>query len=204
MLFYNAPMPAPNPRRVRIFLAEKGVEVPMTDVSIMTGGLRTPEFTAVNPLQQVPALQLDDGEVLTETVSICRYFEGLHPEPPLFGTDALTSARVDMWTRRVELRLGVPVGNIWVHTHPLTARVVPRQYSEFGESNRPRVADTFAFLDRSLEQSEWLAGDTFSMADIALVTIVDFAGFIGIELPEDAANLRRWHAAVAARPSYRA
>lgn len=204
MLFYNAPMPAPNPRRVRIFLAEKGVEVPSTDVSIMTGGLRTPEFTAVNPLQQVPALQLDDGEVLTETVSICRYFEGLHPEPPLFGTDALSSARVDMWTRRVELRLGVPIGNIWVHTHPLTARVVPKQYTEFGESNRPRVDATFAFLDRSLGDSEWLAGERFSMADIALVTIVDFAGFIGVEMPEDASNLRRWHAAVAARPSYTA
>ena len=204
MLLYNAPNPAPNPRRVRIVLAEKGVTVPTTDVSIMAGGLRTPEFKAVNPLGQVPALQLDDGTVLTETVAICRYFDGLYPDPPLFGTDPLSAARVDMWTRRAELRLGMPLAMIWQHTHPLTARLVLKQYVEFGESQRPRVGDAFAFLDASLADRVFLTGDAFSMADIALVTIVDFAGFIGIPMPENAANLRRWHADVAARPSYAA
>lgn len=200
MLLYNAPNPAPNPRRVRIVLAEKGVSVPMTDVSIMTGGLRTPEFLAVNPLGQVPALVLEDGEVLTETVAICRYFDGLNSDPPLFGTDPLSAARIEMWTRRAELKLGQAVALIWQHTHPLTARLLT-QYRDFGESQRPRVADSFAFLDARLGESEYLAGDGFSMADIVLLTIVDFAGFVGIEPPDDAADLRRWHALVSARPS---
>ncbi|MES2095870.1 MAG: glutathione S-transferase family protein [Pseudomonadota bacterium] len=200
MLFYNAPNPAPNPRRVRIFLAEKGVTVPMTDISIMTGELRSEAFLAVNPLGQVPALKLDSGEVLTETVSICRYFEALHPEPALFGTDPLNIARIDMWIRRVELRFGSPLSMIWQHTHPLTARVI-KQFTDFGESNRPKVADAMRFIETSLDGREFLAGDSFSMADIALLTIVDFAKFIGVEIADDMPHFSAWHARVSARPS---
>jgi len=199
MLFYNAPH-APNPRRVRIFLAEKQVEVPMTDVSIMTGELRSEAFLAVNPLGQVPALKLDSGEVLTETVSICRYFEALHPDPPMFGSDPLEIARVDMWTRRAELRLGTPVGMIWVHTHPITARFLT-QYRDFGESNRPRAAEAMRFFDGHLADREFLASDRYTMADIALLTIIDFAAFIDVPIPEELINLKAWHERVSARPS---
>ncbi|HEX4694769.1 glutathione S-transferase family protein [Sphingomonas sp.] len=202
MLFYNAPN-APNPRRVRIFLAEKGVEVPMTDISIMTGELQSEAFLAVNPLGQVPALKLDDGEVLTETVAICRYFEALHPEPPLFGTDPLEIARIDMWTRRAELRLGMPIGMIWVHTHPITAQFLT-QYTDFGESNRPRAAEAMRFLDRHLSDREFLASERYTMADIALLTIIDFAAFIDVPIPVELPNLKAWHARVSARPSAQA
>ncbi|MBN8815159.1 MAG: glutathione S-transferase family protein [Sphingomonas sp.] len=200
MLFYNAPNPAPNPRRVRIFLAEKGIEVPMTDISIMTGELRSEAFLAVNPLGQVPALKLDEGMVLTETVSICRYFDALNPDPPMFGTDALSIATVDMWIRRVELRFGSPLAMIWVHTHPLTARLL-KQFTEFGESNRPRVDEAMRFIDKHLDGREFLATEAFTMADICLLTIVDFAGFIGIPIADDMPHLKAWHARVSARPS---
>jgi len=199
MLFYNAPN-APNPRRVRIFLAEKGLAVPMTDISIMTGELRSEAFLAVNPLGQVPALKLDDGEVLTETVSICRYFEALNPDPPMFGSDPLEIAQIDMWTRRAELRLGTPIGMIWAHTHPITAQFLT-QHIEFGESNRPRAASALRFLDGHLTGRDFLASTHFSMADIALLTIVDFAAFIGVPIPQDHANLKAWHERVSARPS---
>ena len=203
MLFYNAPNPAPNPRRVRILLAEKGVSVPMTDISIPTGELRSEAFLAVNPLGQVPALSLDDGEVLTETVSICRYFDALHPEPPMFGTDPIDSARICMWTRRVELRLGTPLSMIWQHTHPFTARFM-QQHKEFGETNRPKLHEAMRFVDGHLDGREFLASDRFTMADIALLTIVDFAGFIGVPLPDDMPHLKAWHDRVSARPSAQA
>lgn len=202
MLFYNAPN-APNPRRVRILLAEKGVSVPTTDISILTGELRSPAFLAVNPLGQVPALVLDDGEVLTETVSICRYFEALHPAPPLFGATPLDIARVDMWTRRAELRLGAAIGAIWAHTHPITAQFL-EQFRDFGESNRPRAAAAMRFIDGHLAGREFLATKTFTMADIALLTIVDFAGFIGVPIPGDLPHLAAWHTRVSARPSAQA
>lgn len=202
MLFYNAPH-APNPRRVRIFLAEKGVSVPMTDISIVTGELRSDAFLAINPLGQVPALKLDSGEVLTETVSICRYFEALHPDPPLFGTDPLEIARIDMWIRRAELRLGVPIGMIWVHTHPITAQFM-KQYPDFGDSNRPKVAETMRFIDRQLADRAFLATGRYTMADIALLTIIDFAAFIDVPIPADMTNLRAWHDRATARPSAQA
>ncbi|MES1972463.1 MAG: glutathione S-transferase family protein [Pseudomonadota bacterium] len=203
MLFYNAPMPAPNPRRVRIFLAEKGLSVPMTDISIPTGELRSEAFLKINPLGQVPALVLDDGEVLTETVSICRYFDVLHPEPPLFGVGAEEIARIDMWTRRVELRMGMPLSMIWQHTHPFTARLL-RQFTEFGESNRPRFEEAMRFVDAALTGREFLASDRFSMADIVLLSTVDFAAFIGIPIPDEMPTLKAWHGRVSARPSAQA
>ncbi len=201
MLFYDAANPAPNPRRVRIFLAEKGLKVPTELLSIPTGEHKKPEFLAVNPLGQIPALKLDDGEVITESVSICRFFEALHPEPPMFGKGPKGMAEVDMWVRRVELRLMVPVGMVWMHTHPFTARVVVPQYTEFGESNRPRAIAAMRYFDESLAGRSWLAGKDYSIADITLLTTIDFAIFIGIGLPEDMPNLKAWHERASARPS---
>jgi len=204
MLFYDAANPAPNPRRVRIYLAEKGLSVPSETVSIIAGEHRAPAYLAVNPLGQIPALQFDDGDVLTESVSICRLFEAKHPEPPLFGRGPRGQAEVDMWVRRAELRMMVPLSMVWMHTHPFTARVVKPQYTEFGESQRPRVIAAMGEFDRALAGREFLDGTAYSMADIVLLSIVDFAAFVGIAIPDDLVNLAAWHERVSARPSARA
>lgn len=204
MLFYDAANPAPNPRRVRIFLAEKNLKVPTQQLSIMAGEHKKPEFLAVNPLGQIPALQLDDGDVITESLSICRFFEALNPDPPMFGKGPKGTAEVDMWVRRVELRLMVPVGMVWMHTHPFTARVVVPQYTEFGESNRPRVIAAMRYFDSALGETGWLAGKDYTIADITLLTTLDFAIFIGIGIPEDMPKLQAWHARATARPSAQA
>jgi glutathione S-transferase len=201
MLFHDAVNPAPNPRRVRIFLAEKGLQVAMTQHSIPRGEHRSEAFLRVNPLGQIPALELDNGDVLTESVAICRYFEALHPDPPLFGIDALGLAQVEMWMRRVELRLMAPLSMVWAHTHPFTARVVKPQFTAFGESQRPRVIKAMHEFDAALEGREWLAADTYTMADILLLTTLDFATFVGMPLPDDAPNLTAWHTRASARPS---
>ena len=201
MLFYDAVNPAPNPRRVRIYLAEKGLSVPSTELSIAKGEHKSAEYRAVNPLGQVPCLKLDDGQVITESVSICRYFEALHPEPAMFGAGPIGQAEVDMWTRRVELRLMVPIGMVWIHTHPFTARVVPKQYTEFGESNRPRIDTVMREFDAALAERQFLDGKGYSMADIVLQTTIDFGRFIGVDMPQDATALRAWYDRVSARPS---
>jgi glutathione S-transferase len=200
MLFYDSPNPAPNPRRVRIFAAEKGISLPSKEVSIPAREHKAPEYVAKNPRGQTPSLELDDGTVIAESVAICRFLEALHPDPPLFGRTPTEIGVIEMWNRRVEMILMPPVGAVWVHTHRFTA-ALPGRNAEWGESNRPRIADAFAFFDRSLENSEFLAGDKFSMADILLLTTVDFASFIGSG--PDAANgaLMRWHETVSARPS---
>jgi glutathione S-transferase len=201
MLFYDSPDPAPNPRRVRIFAAEKGIALPTQVISIRDGEHKGAEFRAINPLGQTPAFRLDDGSVLTESVSICRYLEALHPAKPLFGTSPAEAAFIDMWIRRVELRLMSAVGMIWLHTHPYTARVVPHQYKEFGESNRPLVDRALAMCDDALGETPYLAGEHYSMADIVLQTTIDFGTFIGLSIPEEQARLNDWHRRVSARPS---
>ncbi|TPG12491.1 glutathione S-transferase family protein [Sphingomonas oligophenolica] len=201
MLFYDSAMPAPNPRRVRIFLAEKGIRVPMAQVSIPAGEHKGDAYLAVNPLGQTPALALDDQSVLTESVAICRYFEALHPDPPLFGFGAQNIAAVDMWTRRIELRLMTPLAMVWVHTHPYTARVVAHQYKDFGESQRPRVVAAMREFDAALDHRNWLDGERYTIADIVLLTTIDFAAFVGVPMPDGAPHLKAWHDRATARPS---
>jgi len=200
MIFFNSPNPAPNPRRVRIFAAEKGIALEMRDLSIPEREHKSAEFVALNPRGQTPALQLDDGTVIAESVAICRYLEGLYPEPPLFGIGAKEQALIEMWCRRVEMVLMPPIGAVWVHTHPFTARL-PGRNAEWGEANRPRVDEAMRFFDASLEGREFIAADHYTVADILLLTTVDFAGFIGIPVPEDLTHLSAWHARVSARPS---
>ncbi len=204
MLFYDSPNPAPNPRRVRIYLAEKGLSVPMQSISIRDGEHRGEAFLKVNPLGQTPALVIDGNDVLTESVAICRFFEALHPTPPMFGTGARGVAEVDQWIRRVELRLMTPLAMVWAHTHPFTARVVKPQYTEYGESQRPRVVAAMREFDAALASREWLDGKGYSIADIVLLTTIDFAAFVGVAMPEDATALRDWHARATARPSAQA
>ena len=200
MLFYDSPNPAPNPRRVRIFAAEKGIDLRSCEVSIPKREQKAPEFIAKNPRGQTPILELDDGTVIAESVAIMRYFEAEHPEPPLFGTTPREIAAIEMWSRRVEMILMPPVGAVWVHTHAFTA-ALPGRNAEWGEANRPRVADAMRFFDESLDGRDYLAGDAFSAADILLLTTVDFAKFVGLEMPEDCRDLAAWHARVSARPS---
>lgn len=203
MLFYDSPNPAPNPRRVRIFAAEKGIDLPMQEVSIPRREQKAPEYVAKNPRGQTPILELDDGMVIAESVAIMRYLEAEHPEPPLFGTTSREIAEIEMWSRRVEMILMPPVAAVWVHTHPFTA-ALPGRNAEWGEANRPRVADAMRFFDGSLGGREYLAGDAYSAADILLLTTVDFAKFVGLEMPEECENLAAWHSQVSARPSAQA
>jgi glutathione S-transferase len=200
MIFYDSPNPAPNPRRVRIFAAEKGIKLPSQPVSILKREHKSPEYLTLNPRGQTPALQLDDGTVITESVAICRYLEAVHPEPPLFGIGAVEQALIEMWSRRVEMILMPPVGAVWVHTHQFTA-ALPGRNTEWGEANRPRVDDALRFFDASLEARTFIAGDNYTIADILLLTTVDFAAFVGIEMAEDLNNLHAWHARATARPS---
>lgn len=200
MLFFDSPNPAPNPRRVRIFAAEKGIALPTQEVSIPAREHKAPEFLALNPRGQTPALQLDDGTVIAESVAICRYLEGLQPEPPLFGRDPKEQALIEMWNRRVEMVLMPPVGAVWVHTHKFTERL-PGRIAEWGEANRPRIVDAMRFFDASLEGREFLAADHYTVADILLLCTIDFSTFIGMPVPDDLTHLSAWHARVSARPS---
>jgi glutathione S-transferase len=201
MKLYNTPMPAPNPRRVRIFLAEKGVEVPLVDVALVKGEHKAPEHVARNSLGQTPVLELEDGTCISETVAICRYLERLHPEPAMFGRGALEEALVEMWVRRVEFQLMGPAGNFWRHAHPFTARVVVPQYKEFGEANQGAYEKALMWLDGELAGRDFVAGEVFTMADICALSTVDFADWTGLKVPEAAENLRAWRGRVSARPS---
>ena len=200
MLLYDSLNPAPNPRRVRIFAAEKGIELSSKEVSIPRREQKAPDYVAKNPRGQTPILELDDGTVIAESVAIMRYLEAEHPDPPLFGTTAREIAEIEMWNRRVEMILMPAIAAVWVHTHPFTA-ALPGRNAEWGESNRPRVVEGMRFFDGSLEGREYLAGSSFSAADILLLTTVDFAKFIGLDMPSECANLLRWHERVSARPS---
>ncbi|QZD86162.1 glutathione S-transferase family protein [Qipengyuania psychrotolerans] len=203
MLFYDSPNPAPNPRRVRIFAAEKGIELPMQEVSIPKREQKAPDFVAKNPRGQTPILELDDGTIIAESVAIMRYLEAVHPETPLFGTSPREIAEIEMWSRRAEMILMAPVGAVWVHTHPFTA-ALPGRNADWGETNLPRVAEAFRFFDGALADRDYLAGDSFTAADILLLTTADFATFVGCGMPEDCENLRGWHERVSARPSTQA
>jgi glutathione S-transferase len=200
MILYGAPMPAPNPRRVRIFLAEKGIDLPETQLSIVKGEHKSDEHKARNSLGQVPTLMLDDGTAVSETVAICRYLEETAEGPKLFGSTPLERAEVDMWVRRSEFQLMSPVGLYWRHAHPFTARLL-NQYNDFGESNRAAYQTAQAWLDGELSRRDFLAGDFYSMADICALSTIDFATWIGLPMREDLPNLKAWYARVSSRPS---
>jgi glutathione S-transferase len=191
---------APNPRRVRIFLAEKGMSIPIEKIDLANLEHKTAEFTALNPLQRVPVLVLDDGTVITESIAICRYIEGLRPQPSLFGRGALEESLVEMWNRRVELNLYQAVAAVFRHTNP-AMKDYESQIPEWGEANRPRVFEFLGLLDRELKDRLFVAGDHYTVADITTLVAVDFMRPAKLIMPEEFANLRRWHAQVGERPS---
>jgi glutathione S-transferase len=192
---------APNPRRVRVFLAEKGIEVPLVPIDMGALEHRQDAVSSRNPLRRLPVLELDDGTIITESVAICRYFEELHPEPALFGKGALGKALVEMWQRRMEFNLMGCVAAAFRHIHPAMKEWEVPQIPEWGEANKPKAVEFLRFLDGELAQREFIAGDTFSIADITGQIAVDFMKPARIPVPEECANVLRWHKAVSSRPS---
>ncbi|HTJ03058.1 MAG TPA: glutathione S-transferase family protein [Methylovirgula sp.] len=191
---------APNPRRVRIFLAEKGIAIPMEEIDFGKAEQKGEAFSAINPLQQTPVLVLDDGTVLSESVAICRYVEELHPEPPLFGVDRLGRALVEMWQRRIEFHLFQPVMLTFRHSHPAAAKMGQVQIPELAESSKARTLDFLTHLDSELRKQPFIAGEHFSIADITALVAVDFMRPARITMPP-LDNIKRWRGEVAARPS---
>jgi glutathione S-transferase len=192
---------APNPRRTRIFLAEKGIKLPLEPIDLGAMQHRSAAYTAVNPIQRVPALELDDGTVITESIAICRYFEELQPDPPLFGRGALEIARVEMWNRRLELHFLFPVSHVFRNSHPAMKEMEVPQVPAWAEANKPRVLEFVALLDRELVDRPFVAGDKFTVADITGLVAVDFMKPAKLAVPDELKNLKRWHAEVSARPS---
>jgi glutathione S-transferase len=195
---------APNPRRVRIFLAEKGISVPAEQVDLAAMEQKSDAFTAINPLQRVPVLALDDGTVISESVAICRYFEGLRPEPPLFGRGPREEALVEMWNRRLDLNLLTGVSNVFRHSHPAMKDLEVPQIPDWADANRPRVLEFLAILDAELQNQLYVVGDHFTIADITGLVAIDFMKSARLTVPEDLVHLRRWHSQVSARPSAKA
>jgi glutathione S-transferase len=194
---------APNPRRVRIFLSEKGVSLPLEPVDIGKQEHRAPGYTAVNPLQLLPALALDDGTIITESIAICRYVEALHPAPPLFGTSPVEQAQIEMWQRIVELQLYEAVRAVFRHLHPALAALEVPQVAAWGEANKDKVYAALTIIERQLEGRDFLCG-AFSVADITGLVTLDFMKPAKLAIPDALVNTRRWHASLAARPSARA
>lgn len=195
---------APNPRRVRIFLAEKGITVPTEQVNLINLEHRSAEFTALNPLQQVPILILDDGTAISESVAICRYFEEQQPDPPLFGRTAMERVLVEMWQRRMELALLFRVAQCFRHSHPAMAELEKPQIKEWAEVNRPRVQTLLSWLDGELAGRRYIAGDEYTIADITALVAIDFMKRARIDRPTDLKNLARWYEEVSSRPSAKA
>ncbi len=206
MRFYDC-MTAPSPRRVRVFMAEKGIEVETVEVDLGSGEQFSEAFRRINPDCVVPVLELDDGSCITEVIAICDYLEALYPEPALLGHDAIERAHVLMWNAKAE-QLG-----LWamadafrnsvkgLSNNAVTGPDSYTQIPELAERGRRRVGSFFHRLDAELGEREYLAGDFYSMADITAMVVVDFAAWIKLIPPEDAVNLRRWHKDVSSRPS---
>jgi glutathione S-transferase len=195
---------APNPRRLRIFVAEKGLKIPVEQVDLFTGKNRTPEMLAKNPAGGLPLLELDDGSHLAESVAICRYLEGLHPEPNLMGKDSREQAFIEMWNRRIELGLFAAAGRAFQHTNELfKARL--KQMPEYGETQREATKQQLQWLDAQIGKKPFIAGDRFTIADITALVAVDFAAqAAGVPLDPALKNLARWHQSVSNRPSAKA
>lgn len=203
MKIYDYPF-APNPRRVRIFLAEKGIEIVYEQVDIMSGQNRKPEFLEKNPLGGLPVLEFDDGTFLAESVAICRYFEGMYPEPPLMGINPRDNAFVEMWNRRMELEIFQPIGRSFQHTHEMFKDRI-KQFPEFGATQRAHALMRLEWLDSMLAQRPFIAGDRYTIADITALVGLDLGrNMSGLEIPNSVKHVKRWHESVSTRPSAKA
>ena len=198
--YYHAAR-APNPRRVQIFMDEKGIDdIEWVDISIMAGDHKKADYIAKTGSPQVPALELDDGTVLVECPTICQYLEAVYPEPNMMGRDPLEEAVIDMWQRRIELRLMVTIAMYFRHTNPHMA-ALEDQCPDWGEVNAGRIDDRLSELDRQLQGREWIAADRLTIADITGVVAVDFLRLVKRQIPAEMTALADWHARMKARPS---
>ena len=194
---------APNPRRVRMFLAEKGIGVDYVQVDIQKGENLSPQMRAKNPLGKIPILELDDGTCIAETDAICTYFEAIQPEPPLMGTTPIEKATISMWQRQVEFAFMMQVGMCFQHTTGyFKDRMTP--VPEFGKEAGINAAIYLNILERRLGEKEFIAGNTFSIADITALCAMDFARVVKIRMTDEHVNLARWYEAVSNRASAKA
>jgi len=196
--------PAPNPRRVRVFLAEKGIDVPLVQVDMRQGEHKTPDFLHKNPSGKIPVLELDDGTCIGESVAICRYFEAVQPEPNLFGRTPVELGRIEMVNRQLELELLSQVGTSWVNG-PVVAKLAAGRFKQIPEAKAQAdaaVGRYYQRLDRELASRAFMAGARFTIADITALCVIDFAAaLVGLRPDAGLDNLWRWHALVSARPS---
>jgi len=192
---------APNPRRVRWFMAEKGIDdIEVVDVDLFGGQHKTAEYLARAGIANVPALTLDDGDTITESIAICRYLESLHPAPNMFGHDARETAVIEMWTRRAEMLAAVPLMLAVRHGHPALA-ALETQIPTIAETNRAGAEASLKLFDRRLATSEWIGANRITIADGVLFIGMDFARMVRFQVPEELTHLTRWVAAMRARPS---
>lgn len=194
--------PGPNSYRVRIFMAEKGLDLPSRQVDIFSGEQRSPEFLKLNSLGQIPVLELDDGAVITESMAICRYLEETRPGPPLFGSDPKSRATVEMWNRRMEFEVFGAIGDVALHTAPLFKDRLP-QFPAFAEARKADVPRKWAWLDAEMADGRpYIAGDAFSVADITAGVAAWLGEFFELERPGSLANVGRWLERIRARPGW--
>ena len=192
-----------HPRRVRIFLAEKGVALPTRAIDMARGDNASPEFLRLNPLGKLPVLELDDGSAIAESLAICRYLEALHPDPPLMGRTPQEAARIEMWTLRMDHELSRPIADVFLHASDFYRGRV-EQVPEVAAWSRGRALRTMAWLDRDLAERRHIAGDAYSMADIVAQCACVLGKAAGLRIPPELTNLSRWFAEVSARPTARA
>jgi glutathione S-transferase len=191
----------PNPRRVRVFLAEKGIEVPIVFVNLAAFEHQSADMLARNILGEIPVLELDDGTIITESIAICRYFEALNPLPSLFGQTPLEIATVEMWQRRVEFKLFLPIASAFRHTHPAMEKYEMPQVAAWGEANRQKAIDGMELINGQLAIRNFICGPDISVADITAMIALDFIKPAKITIPEELANLHRWYQMMKSRPS---
>lgn len=195
---------APNAWRVRVFLAEKGIDMPRVEVDLFNGAQKQPDFLEKNSLGEVPVLELDDGRIITESIAICRYLEALNPVPRLFGSDPVDQATVEMWQRRMELHLVGTVADIALHTFDFFAAKV-EQMPDYAASQRRALARKWAWLDGELADGRpFLAGDRFTVADITGMMALKAGDHVEAPVADSLAHVKRWEKAVRARPSWNA
>ena len=200
MKLYNSNL-APNPRRVRIFLAEKGVSIPRVEVDLGKLEQKTAGFSALNPFQTIPILELDDGTRIAESIAICRYIEALWPAPNLFGSTPVEQAMIEMWQRQLELRLLLPIAQVVRHSHPKMAEMENPQVPDWAAVNRPKALRAMAIVDETLSDRPFIAGERFTVADITGLVALDFAKPARIAIPPELIHLTRWRETLKMRPS---
>lgn len=201
---------APNPRRVRVFLAEKGIDIEKVQVDIMEGENLQSDYLAINPRGVLPTLQLDDGSIIDETTAICRYFEETNPSPALYGHDAKSKALIESWLRQIEGDCFTPTADVLRNSNSVFEnRSIPGtnntpQIPALSDRGTDRVLAFYSRLNKHLENTQFLVGDAFSMADITAMCTIDFAEYVGIAVPADLSNLSKWREKVNSRPSAQA